>query len=226
MICIYYQLSEWGNSLIILFMSGYKATFHSKSDLYELLSTYEKRLHKKVEQIANKVLNLTNVDHVQREEPSRVSRHDIDNKARSHSLVQTSSFRLNDQSFTKSKIVSTIEDKLWEGGVHLPAIKDNTKSRTVGRNKYVRPRFASKKPTILPKEVRNNPFLDPRPVPVSDLKKGLINLMNKGVINRDVDISVAFEWGEAPLKSRGAMLHSHDEVVIHEEEEQNLPLMK
>ena len=34
--------------------------------------------------------------------------------------------------------------------------------------------------------------------------------MNKGIINKDVDISVAFEWGEAPFQSKGAIIHSYD----------------
>lgn len=100
--------------------------------------------------------------------------------------------------------------------MHLPSIKNNIKpARTIGRNKYVKPKFIPRKPIILSREVRNNPFLEPRPIPVSDLKKGLINLMNKGVVNRDVDISVAFEWGDAPFQSKGAIIHKHDEVIIH-----------
>lgn len=42
-------------------MSSYKPSYN-KTDLYELLSNYEKRIQKKVEQIASKVINLSNIE--------------------------------------------------------------------------------------------------------------------------------------------------------------------
>ena len=50
-------------------------------------------------------------------------------------------------------------------------------------------------PTILPKELRKDPFADPKPITDKDLNKGVYNLLQGGIIPKDVDISAAFRRG-------------------------------
>ena len=51
----------------------------------------------------------------------------------------------------------------------------------------------------MPKHFRDNPFADPPPVDERDLRDGMFNLVNRGIIPRDVDISPAFERGKPAL---------------------------
>jgi hypothetical protein len=50
-------------------------------------------------------------------------------------------------------------------------------------------------PAILPKEFRRDPFADPPPITDKDLQKGVMALMQSGIIPKDVDISTAFKRG-------------------------------
>jgi len=43
-------------------------------------------------------------------------------------------------------------------------------------------------PKILPKNIRNNPFSDIPPITEGDLKKGLYNLVQTGIIPKDMDL--------------------------------------
>jgi hypothetical protein len=52
------------------------------------------------------------------------------------------------------------------------------------------------------------------PVSINDINKGLFNLLNKGVISKDVDISTAFERGQPPVRTRGAVLHHFEERLV------------
>lgn len=47
-------------------------------------------------------------------------------------------------------------------------------------------------PKILPKNIRNNPFSDIPPITEGDLKKGLYNLVQTGIIPKDMDLQPAF----------------------------------
>ena len=53
---------------------------------------------------------------------------------------------------------------------------------------------------ILPKYFRDDPFADPPPITQDDIEDGMFNLLNRGIIPRDVDLTPAFERGSAPLK--------------------------
>ena len=53
---------------------------------------------------------------------------------------------------------------------------------------------------ILPKNFRNDPFADPPPITENDISDGMYSLLNRGIIPRDVDLSPAFERGNAPFK--------------------------
>jgi IQ domain-containing protein H len=53
---------------------------------------------------------------------------------------------------------------------------------------------------ILPKAFRDDPFAEPPPIDQSDINEGMFNLINRGIIPRDVDVSPAFERGDPALK--------------------------
>lgn len=169
-----------------------------------------------MEDIANKVINMSNIDVWNREESKKACSINPEKERNTRSISMIESLQKPGTFVPKHKIISNIEEKIVD--YHLPKIKGDKEKekggekmwerekggdgkkgakagRSIGKYKYTRPKFQGKKPYILPKEVRNNPFTEPRPVPVSELKHGLLNLMNKGIINKDVDISVAFEWG-------------------------------
>ena len=52
---------------------------------------------------------------------------------------------------------------------------------------------------ILPKHFRDDPFADPPPITEDDISDGMLSLLNRGIIPRDVDLTPAFERGNAPL---------------------------
>lgn len=52
---------------------------------------------------------------------------------------------------------------------------------------------------ILPKHYRDDPFADPPPITEHDIADGMFSLLNRGIIPRDVDLSPAFERGNAPF---------------------------
>jgi hypothetical protein len=51
----------------------------------------------------------------------------------------------------------------------------------------------------LPKNFRDDPFADPPPITEDDIADGMLSLLNRGIIPRDVDLSPAFERGNAPF---------------------------
>lgn len=55
---------------------------------------------------------------------------------------------------------------------------------------------------ILPKNFRNDPFADPPPISENDIADGMLSLLNRGVIPRDVDLTPAFERGNAPFTNK------------------------
>jgi len=52
---------------------------------------------------------------------------------------------------------------------------------------------------ILPKKIRDDPFSDPPPIDAADINDGMFNLINRGIIPRDVDVSPAFDRGDPAL---------------------------
>lgn len=52
---------------------------------------------------------------------------------------------------------------------------------------------------ILPKNFRDDPFADPPPITEDDISDGMFSLLNRGIIPKDVDLSPAFERGNAPF---------------------------
>lgn len=51
---------------------------------------------------------------------------------------------------------------------------------------------------------------DPPPISDEDINRGMINLINKGIIPKDVDITPAFERGAPPLSFQSAKIHYGD----------------
>ena len=60
---------------------------------------------------------------------------------------------------------------------------------------------------ILPKNFRDDPFADPPPITENDIDDGMLSLLNRGIIPRDVDLSPAFERNTAPFSFTKAPIH-------------------
>lgn len=63
----------------------------------------------------------------------------------------------------------------------------------------IKQKKVAKAKRILPKYFRDDPFADPPPITEDDIADGMFNLLNRGIIPRDVDLSPAFERGNAPF---------------------------
>ena len=61
---------------------------------------------------------------------------------------------------------------------------------------------------ILPKQFRDDPFADPPPITENDIADGMLSLLNRGIIPRDVDLSPAFERNSAPFAFNRAPIHN------------------
>ena len=51
----------------------------------------------------------------------------------------------------------------------------------------------------MPAEFRKNPFAELLAITENEITHGLYNLINKGIVPRDVDVMPAFERGVPPL---------------------------
>lgn len=58
---------------------------------------------------------------------------------------------------------------------------------------------------------------DPPPITEDDINKGMINLLNKGIIPRDVDLTPAFEKGAAPVMCKGIKFYDKREANVKRE---------
>ena len=52
---------------------------------------------------------------------------------------------------------------------------------------------------------------DPPPITEDDINKGMISLLNKGIIPKDVDLTPAFEKGAPPVNCRGVKFYDKRE---------------
>jgi hypothetical protein len=66
---------------------------------------------------------------------------------------------------------------------------------------------------ILPKNFRDDPFADPPPITEDDISDGMFSLLNRGIIPKDVDLSPAFERGNAPFMFNKARMHQKPEKI-------------
>lgn len=56
-----------------------------------------------------------------------------------------------------------------------------------------------------------------KPIKEGDLNQGIAKLLDKGLIPKDVDLTVAFETGAAPVTIKGAKFHDKSEQYIKHE---------
>jgi IQ domain-containing protein H len=66
---------------------------------------------------------------------------------------------------------------------------------------------------ILPKHFRDDPFADPPPITEDDISDGMFSLLNRGIIPKDVDLSPAFERGNAPFMFNKARMHQKPDKI-------------
>ena len=59
---------------------------------------------------------------------------------------------------------------------------------------------------ILTKQQRYDPFSDPPPITDNDLTQGMMNLVNRGMIPKDVDLTPAFARGVPSFSFRSSTL--------------------
>jgi len=52
---------------------------------------------------------------------------------------------------------------------------------------------------------------EPPPISEDDINKGMISLLNKGIIPRDVDLTPAFEKGAPPVTCKGIRFYDKRE---------------
>eukprot|EP00351_Strombidinopsis_sp_SopsisLIS2011_P002266 CAMPEP_0116874890 /NCGR_PEP_ID=MMETSP0463-20121206/6494_1 /TAXON_ID=181622 /ORGANISM="Strombidinopsis sp, Strain SopsisLIS2011" /LENGTH=75 /DNA_ID=CAMNT_0004519271 /DNA_START=514 /DNA_END=741 /DNA_ORIENTATION=- len=58
---------------------------------------------------------------------------------------------------------------------------------------------------------------DPPPITEDDINRGMINLLNKGVIPKDVDLTPAFEKGAAPVQCKSIRFYEKKEQHVKRE---------
>jgi hypothetical protein len=57
----------------------------------------------------------------------------------------------------------------------------------------------------------------PKPIKEGDFNQGVSRLLDKGLIPKDVDLTVAFETGAAPVTIKGAVFHDKSEMNVRRE---------
>lgn len=60
---------------------------------------------------------------------------------------------------------------------------------------------------ILPKQIRDDPQADGPKITEDDLSDGMLNLLNRGIIPKGVDVTPAFERGQPPFEFTAAKIH-------------------
>jgi len=72
-----------------------------------------------------------------------------------------------------------------------------------------RVKYAKKKRQASKFESDANEIYAPEPPPISDhdINQGMIHLVNRGIIPKDIDLTPAFERGAAPLQLAPAQIH-------------------
>lgn len=58
---------------------------------------------------------------------------------------------------------------------------------------------------------------DPPPIKEEDINKGMISLLNRGIIPRDVDLTPAFVKGAPPMMSKGIKFYDKREQNVRRE---------
>ena len=58
---------------------------------------------------------------------------------------------------------------------------------------------------------------NPPPISEEDVNKGMISLLNRGIIPRDVDLTPAFEKGAPPVQFKSMKFHDKSEMYAKQE---------
>ena len=67
--------------------------------------------------------------------------------------------------------------------------------RPIGAKRFVKPKYIKRQADIMPREIRLDPFAEKNLIKAQDLDKGIMTLIERGKIGKDVDIITAFEKG-------------------------------
>ena len=67
--------------------------------------------------------------------------------------------------------------------------------RPIGTKRFVKPKYIKRQADIVPREIRLDPFAEKNVIKAQDLEKGIMSLIERGKIGKDVDIITAFEKG-------------------------------
>ena len=74
------------------------------------------------------------------------------------------------------------------------------------------------------RDIRHKKYLEeqedlqnPPPISEEDINKGMIGLLNRGIIPKDVDLTPAFEKGAPPVQFRGMRFHDKSEMFAKNE---------
>lgn len=79
-----------------------------------------------------------------------------------------------------------------------------------GKRSLVKKNRRTTKHAMMTRAYDENFIPDPPPISDEDINRGMFNLINKGVIPKDVDITPAFERGAPPLSLQPARIHYGD----------------
>jgi hypothetical protein len=88
------------------------------------------------------------------------------------------------------------------------------RTRPMGKTTYAKPRFNRlSEANVLPKQYREDPTLDPPPITMDILSRGMLELINQGRIPKEVDLTPAFERGKPILSHQPAKLNDWREKL-------------
>ena len=57
-------------------------------------------------------------------------------------------------------------------------------------------------------------LLNPPPISEEDINKGMMGLLNRGIIPKDVDLTPAFEKGAPPVQFKGMKFYDKNEMFV------------
>lgn len=77
--------------------------------------------------------------------------------------------------------------------------------------------LATKPQRILTKEQRHDPFADPPPITDHDLSQGMMSLVNRGMIPKNVDLTPAFSRGVPVLVNKAAQVYEKSQQYVRQE---------
>jgi len=106
----------------------------------------------------------------------------------------------------------------------LPDINKGKKyARQIGgpqNNLNSKPMMKTSKPKrILPKRIRDDPLADGPKITEDDLADGMMSLLTRGIIPKNVDVTPAFERGKPPFEFNAAKIHDKSERFVQKQKQ-------